>query len=148
MLREVLTLLSKKWFGIGVCALLAGCASAWISNPSPQVRALVNDLRLEGFQCKARFSSIECMQKEPMRNKRPAKCKSKTAHSGSVCVKQPDQLIYNRYTIVQQDSGIPSLSHDLVVREDSQMLFGSKINNSDLGRAEGHVNLTEGGVER
>jgi len=73
----------------------------------------VNDLRLEGFECKARLTNIECTQIEPMRNKQLSKCDSSNG-----CVEQPDILIYNRYRIDQPENGIPTLKHDIVERID------------------------------
>lgn len=119
---------TNVWLLILGCLCVAGCTSAWIENPSPTTRNLVNDLRLEGFDCNARHSEIECLQAEPLRNKQPAKCDSVKG-----CVDQPDVLIYNRYHIQQQDNGLPSLKHEIVEKVDQQ-LFGSttvKPDNSD-----------------
>lgn len=80
-------------------------------------RELVDDLKLEGFACSARFTKIECMQIEPLRNKQPALCSTLKG-----CVKQPDQLVYNLYTIRQSASGVPEISHSLVRKKDS-LLF-------------------------
>lgn len=98
---------------------ISGCTSAWIENPSPTIRNLVNDLRLEGFDCKARYSDIECTQAEPLRNKQPAKCDTEKG-----CVKQPDVLVYNRYHIEQLDNGLPSLKHEIVEKVEKK-LFGA-----------------------
>lgn len=115
-------MLSKIWLGIITCTVLAGCTSSWIKNPSPSTRALVNDMRLEGFECNAGFSEVECVEIEPLRNKQPAKCDSKKG-----CIAQPDVLIYNRYHITQQDSGIPGFTHDLIEKTDSKLIGGSKV---------------------
>ena len=97
------------WLGLISCAFLAGCTSGWIENPSPSTRALVNDLRLEGFECSAGFSEVECIEIEPVKSKQSAKCDSQRG-----CIEQPDLLIYNRYRITQQDSGMPSMKLDVV----------------------------------
>ncbi|MBJ2213948.1 MULTISPECIES: hypothetical protein [Pseudomonas] len=107
----------KPVLGLGFVVALSGCTSAWIANPSPQTEALVSDLRLEGFECKAHMSSVECVQKEPWRNKQPSKC-----DSANGCVEQPDHLVYNRYVIKQQDTGIPSIEHDLIQLKDSKFI--------------------------
>jgi hypothetical protein len=101
---------------------LAGCTSNWILNPSPSTRDLVRDLRLEGFECNAGLSEIECVQIEPQRNKQPAKCDSVRG-----CVDQPDILVYNRYHIIQQDSGIPGIKHDLLEKTESKILGSTKV---------------------
>lgn len=115
-------MLLKPCFLIAVCGLITGCASGWIENPSPSTRNTVNDLRLEGFECKARHSDIECVQKEPLRNKQAAKCNGEHG-----CDPQPDILVYNRYRIEQKDSGIPSLQHDVVQKVDGKMIGGTKV---------------------
>ncbi|MPQ69247.1 hypothetical protein [Pseudomonas sp. MWU12-2323] len=115
-------MLSNTWLGIIACAALAGCTNSWIENPSPSTRGLVNDLRLEGFECNARFSEVECVEIVPMRNKQPALCDSKKG-----CIAQPDVLIYNRYHITQVDSGIPGLTHDLIEKTDDKWIGGSKV---------------------
>lgn len=102
--------------------LLTGCASEWIDNPSPSTRNLVNDLRLEGYDCKARMSDIECTQIEPMRNKQLSKCDSTKG-----CVKQPDVLIYNRYRIDQPANGIPTLKHDIVQKIEGKRIGGTTV---------------------
>ncbi len=104
----------KKLLCLAIPLLVAGCTSAWIANPSPSTRNLVNDLRLEGFECNARGSYIECVQAEPMRNKQAAKCSA-----GHGCVEQPDILVFNRYRIQQPESGIPTLKHDLIEKVDT-----------------------------
>lgn len=118
------------WLSLLGSLFVSGCTSAWIENPSPTTRNLVNDLRLEGFDCKARHSNIECMQNEPLRNKQPAKC---DAENG--CVKQPDILVYNRYYIEQLDNGLPSLKHEIVEIVDKKM-FGATTVKAD--ESDGH----------
>ena len=115
-------MLSKTLLGITACSVLAGCTNSWIVNPSPSTRELVNDLRLEGFECNARFSEVECVQIEPLRNKQPSICDSKKG-----CVAQPDVLIYNRYHITQKDTGIPGITHDLIEKTDTKLISGSKV---------------------
>lgn len=95
--------------GLGVAVLVTGCTAGWIHHPSPQTKALVDDLKLEGFTCNANHTSVVCVQTEPLRNKRPSKCDSQRG-----CVRQPDQLIYNRYIIKQDASGVPGIQHDLL----------------------------------
>ena len=104
----------KKLLCLTFPLLVAGCTSAWIENPSPSTRNLVNDLRLEGFECNAHARYIECVQAEPMRNKQSAKCSA-----GKGCVEQPDILVFNRYRIQQPESGIPTLQHDLIEKLDT-----------------------------
>lgn len=104
----------KKFLCLAVPLVVAGCTSAWIENPSPSTRNLVNDLRLEGFECDAHSSYIECLQVEPMRNKQAAKCSA-----GQGCVEQPDILVFNRYRIQQPDNGVPTLKHDLIEKLDT-----------------------------
>lgn len=115
-------MLLKTFFTAVSFALIAGCTSGWIDNPSPSTRNLVNDLRLEGFECKARFSDIDCVQIEPLRNKQPAKC---NAEHG--CIPQPDILVYNRYRIDQPDSGVPTLKHDIVEKVEGKLVGGTKV---------------------
>lgn len=112
----------KAWPLVMSCILVSGCASAWIDNPSPSTRNLVNDLRLEGFECKAHYSDIECLQIEPLRNKQPAKCDSKKG-----CIEQPDILVYNRYRIDQPASGIPTLKHDVVEKLEGKLIGGRTV---------------------
>jgi hypothetical protein len=119
---EVRKLLSQTWLALAICTTLAGCTSSWIENPSPSTRDLIRDLRLEGFECKAGYSQIECIQIEPLRNKQPAKCDSVKG-----CVEQPNVLVYNRYHITQQDSGIPGLKHDLLEKPDGKLIGTNKV---------------------
>ncbi|PBV09002.1 hypothetical protein CJU35_03880 [Pseudomonas aeruginosa] len=113
--------LHRNLYAIALCALIAGCTSSWIADPSPATRNLVNDLRLDGFECNARLSTIECIQKEPVRQKQPSKCDSSKG-----CVEQPALLLYNRYHIEQQDTGIPTVHHDVVQQVESKLLGGEK----------------------
>lgn len=115
-------MLLKKFYGVAACLLTAGCASGWIENPSPSTRSLVNDLRLEGFECKARYSDIECLQTEPLRNKQPAKCDGENG-----CIPQPDILVFNRYQIDQPDSGVPTIKHDVIEKVDGKLVGGTKV---------------------
>ena len=107
---------------LALCALLTGCASAWINEPSPATRNLVNDLRLDGFECKARHSDIECVQIDPLKRKQASKCDSTNG-----CVEQPTLLIYNRYRIKQEPSGIPSVQHDVIEQVENKLLGGKKV---------------------
>ncbi len=111
----------KTQIALALCALLTGCASAWIKEPSPATRNLVNDLRLDGFDCKARLSDIECVQIDPLKRKQASKCDSKNG-----CVEQPSILLYNRYRIEQQDNGIPTVHHDVVEQIEGKLLGGKK----------------------
>lgn len=112
----------KTCFVVAACGLITGCMSGWIENPSPSTRNTVNDLRLEGFECKARYSDIECLQSEPLRHKQAAKC---SAEKG--CQPQPDVLVSNRYRIKQQDNGIPTIHHDIVEKIDGKLIGGTKV---------------------
>lgn len=51
--------------------LVSGCAAGWIQNPSSTTRNLVEDLKLEGYVCKAKWSAIECRQEKPYEKKAP-----------------------------------------------------------------------------
>lgn len=93
--------------------IIQGCASAWISNPSPVTRDLIHDLRLEGYTCIAKTSAIICTQTVPHHTKQPAICSGDHG-----CIEQPDLLTANQYTVTQQPDGIPSISHR-VVREEA-----------------------------
>lgn len=115
-------MLLKSCFVVATFGLMTGCASSWIDNPSPSTRNTVNDLRLEGFECKARYSDIECVQIEPLRNKQAAKCNSQDG-----CVPQADILVFNRYRIQQQDTGIPSLQHDVIQKVEGKLVGGTKV---------------------
>jgi hypothetical protein len=96
------------------CALMsAGCAAPWINEPSPQVRGLVNDLKLEGYECKARLEDIVCRQGTPYRQKQPKLCDSKTG-----CVAQADLLVYNVYFLAQQGNGIPRITQEVERKRD------------------------------
>ncbi|MAG65045.1 MAG: hypothetical protein CMK74_04120 [Pseudomonadales bacterium] len=89
-----------------VAALLSSCASKWIDSPSQQTLNFVNDLKLEGYECQARFSDIMCMQSSPMIQKAPAIC---TSEDG--CVEQPGHEIRNVYFISEKGNGIPNIRH-------------------------------------
>lgn len=89
---------------IAILGGLGGCTSAWISDPSPSTESLINDLKIEGFTCKARLSTIECRQVEPYIERSPKICSS--AHG---CVKQPCHDIRVVYEIRQGPSGIPGI---------------------------------------
>ncbi len=84
--------------------LVSGCAAGWIQNPSSTTRNLVEDLKLEGFVCKAKWSAIECRQEKPYEKKAPKIC---TSEKG--CVEQPGELITNVYSIEQDAYGIPAV---------------------------------------
>lgn len=115
-------MLLKLSFVIAACGLIAACTSSWIENPSPSTRNTVNDLRLEGYECKARYSDIECIQTEPLRNKQNAKCDGQHG-----CTPQPDILLFNRYRIEQQDNGIPSFKHDVIEKVEGKLIGGTKV---------------------
>lgn len=89
---------------LGVALLVAGCTSAWINEPSPTTANLINDLKLEGFNCHAGFSSIECKQAEALVEKSSMVC---TAEGG--CVPQPCHDVRMVYTITQARDGIPGI---------------------------------------
>jgi hypothetical protein len=111
-----------QWIGVGLLATLAGCTSSWIADPSPSTRNLINDLRLEGYDCNARMSDIECIQKEPNVRHQASKC-----DSANGCIAQPNILVYNRYIIAQPSSGIPSLSHDIIEKVEGKLVGGTKV---------------------
>ncbi|HHH9443137.1 TPA: hypothetical protein ACP32N_005125 [Pseudomonas aeruginosa] len=87
-----------------VLLLIGGCSAAWIQNPSSTTRNLVDDLKLEGYVCKAHWSTIECRQEKPYEKKAPMVC---TSAAG--CVPQPGELVTNVYSISQDDYGIPAV---------------------------------------
>ncbi|HBO6306046.1 TPA: hypothetical protein L4741_005634 [Pseudomonas aeruginosa] len=89
---------------LGGIFLVGGCSSAWIANPSPTTRNLVDDLKLEGYVCKALRTSIECRQEKPYMKKAPKVCTSSTG-----CVEQPGEMVTNVYSIEQDDYGIPGV---------------------------------------
>jgi len=95
--------------------LVTGCASAWIGDPSPQVRNTIHDLQLEGFACVPKLSKIVCTQIEPLRSNQPAICSSERG-----CIEQPDHLLYNVYEIGQDATGVPIINHDIVRRADKR----------------------------
>lgn len=87
---------------------LQACTERWIESPSPQMEMLVNDLKLEGYECKARMSDLICRQKVPMCEKQPAKCDSSKG-----CVAQPVHTLTNMYILTQQGNGIPNIKHGI-----------------------------------
>ena len=93
---------------VGGALLSTGCAARWIEEPSPQVKGLVNDLKLEGYECKARLDDIVCRQGTPYRQKQPKLCDSKNG-----CVPQADFLVYNVYFLAQQGNGIPRITQEV-----------------------------------
>ncbi|RMM39356.1 hypothetical protein QO021_29080 (plasmid) [Pseudomonas amygdali pv. lachrymans] len=86
-------------------ASLAGCTSAWISDPSPTTANLINDLKLEGFKCKAGFSTIECRQIDALVEKSAKLCSSEKG-----CAPQPCHDVRLVYTITQSRDGIPGIA--------------------------------------
>lgn len=91
--------------------LMAGCSSAYIQNPGPQTRNLVQDLRLEGFNCIAYYRDIICTERNPSIQKQPSKCSSRKG-----CVAQPDLVLVNQYEIREEGSGVPSVKHRMIRR--------------------------------
>lgn len=89
----------------GAFALLAGCTSAWITDPSPTTASLINDLKLEGFKCKAGFSTIECRQTEALVEK-----SAKICSSDKGCEPQPCHDVRLVYIITQARDGIPGIT--------------------------------------
>lgn len=83
---------------------LSGCAAAWLNDPSPATVNLINDLKLEGFECKAGFSSVECRQITAYIEKSPMICTSSTG-----CVPQPCLDVRIVYDITQAKDGIPGI---------------------------------------
>ncbi len=86
-------------------ASLAGCTSAWITDPSPAMASLINDLKLEGFKCKAGFSNIECRQIDALVEKSAKICSSEKG-----CEPQPCHDVRLVYTITQARDGIPGIA--------------------------------------
>ncbi|MBM3105647.1 hypothetical protein IIE18_10900 [Pseudomonas sp. V1] len=84
--------------------IVSGCAASWIQSPSPTTRNLVEDLKLEGYICKATYSAIECRQEKPYVKKAPKVC---TSEKG--CVEQPSELVTNVFSIVEDSFGIPKM---------------------------------------
>lgn len=89
---------------IAILSGLSGCTSGWISDPSPSTESLINDLKIEGFTCKAGLSAIECRQIEPYIERSPKICSSADG-----CVKQPCHDVRVVYEIRQGPSGIPGI---------------------------------------
>ncbi len=102
----------KKHFTTAATIILAsalgGCASNWIASPSLQTSNLVNDLKLEGYACRARRADIVCTQSTPMKQKAPAIC---TSEAG--CVEQAGHEIRNVYFITEKGNGIPQIRHTI-----------------------------------
>lgn len=94
---------------IALALTIQGCAGAWIAQPSATTKNLVNDLRLDGFECDVDGGEIVCLQTEPHRNKQPARCDSKRG-----CQHISDKLLFNRYRITQDSHGMPGIKHDVV----------------------------------
>lgn len=86
-------------------ASVSGCTSAWINDPSPSTADLVNDLKLEGFTCKAGFSTIVCRQTEAYVEKAAKICSSEKG-----CVPQPCHDVRIVYEITQASDGIPGIA--------------------------------------
>lgn len=89
-------------------ATLTGCTSAWINEPSPSTADLINDLKLEGFKCRAGFSSIVCRQTEAFVEKSAKVC---TAQEG--CVPQPCHDVRAVYEITQANDGVPGIAQSI-----------------------------------
>lgn len=84
--------------------LMSGCTAKWLNEPSPATGNLVNDLKLEGFECRAGFSSIKCRQREALIEKSGKVC---SATGG--CVAQPCHDVRTVYEITQGENGIPGI---------------------------------------
>lgn len=84
--------------------LMSGCTAKWLSEPSPATANLVNDLKLEGFECRAGLASIKCRQREALIEKSGKVCSA----SGG-CVAQPCHDVRTLYEITQRANGIPGI---------------------------------------
>jgi hypothetical protein len=123
----------------GFLLLSSGCTARWIEEPSPQVKDLVNDLKLDGFECKAGSDEVVCKQGVPFCEKQPALCDSKNVAfceknpslcvSNTGCIAQPYFLIYNLYFLKQQGNGIPAIRQEIERKRDDDSFCPDKIKN-------------------
>lgn len=95
----------KAWIAAALVLSLTGCAAGWLNSPSPATENLVHDLKLEGFECTARLSSVLCSQSEAYIERSAMIC---TSAGG--CVKQPCHDIRMVYEIRERENGIPSIT--------------------------------------
>lgn len=97
------------WKRIGAITVmfltLSGCTAAWINNPSRATEDLVHDLKLEGFDCTASFSSVSCRQEDPHVQRQAKLCTS--SHG---CVSQPCLDVRMVYEIRQSEQGVPQVT--------------------------------------
>jgi hypothetical protein len=75
---------NRLLLGIAIFASLAGCTAGWIEEPSQPTVNLVNDLKLEGFSCTSGFSSITCLQIDPMLRSHRSNAQRRMAVSSSL----------------------------------------------------------------
>lgn len=118
--------------GFTVVVSLAGCTSNWIEEPSQATLNLVNDLKLEGFNCTAGFSAITCRQIDAYVEKSNKIC---TAEKG--CIKQQCHDVRVVYSIKQQPGGLPA------VEQTMERTITKKIEKSSTYSAERTRNLEE-----
>jgi hypothetical protein len=123
----------------GLVLIVSGCTERWIEEPSPQVQGLVNDLKLDGFKCKAASDEIVCKQGVPFCEKQPALCDSKNVPfceknpsmcvSQNGCIAQPYFLIYNLYFLKQQGNGLPTIRQEIERKRDDASFCPDKTKN-------------------
>lgn len=93
---------------------LQGCAAHWINDPSPTVKNLINDLRLQGYVCEAGMVDVSCRQQDAYPIKAPMLCSS----SGG-CVPQMGKMATSVYVIGQDDRGMPTIKHHVAISDEA-----------------------------
>lgn len=96
---------------------LQGCAAHWINDPSPTVKNLINDLRLQGYVCEAGMFEVSCRQHEAYAIKAPMLCSSSVG-----CVPQTGQLATSVYVIGQDDRGMPIIKHHVAISDEEPVI--------------------------
>jgi hypothetical protein len=86
-------------------AALSGCMTSWVQSPSPTVKALVRDLTLQGYQCEAGFSEIECKHEAVQAVKQTSIC------DATRCYPRGETYQVSVYRIQQKPNGLPLVRH-------------------------------------
>lgn len=94
-------------FALLVSTALTGCMSSWVHSPSPTVKALVRDLTLQGYQCEAGFSEIECKHESVEAVKQTSIC------DASRCYPRGETYQVSVYRIQQKSNGLPLVRHSV-----------------------------------
>lgn len=95
----------KGALALAISVGLAGCASSWINDPSPTVKALVRDLTLQGYDCNPDGGWIICKETSVTKLRQPMPCDSQ----GCYC--QPANYQMGVYRIGQSATGHPIIRH-------------------------------------